>query len=632
MKILHRFMLRQFVGPFIIVFIVAVFTLLMQFLWKYIDDLIGKGLNLSVIAELFLYTSANLSIMAFPLSVLIGSIFTLGNMGENYELIALKAAGISLQRIMLPLIILSCIITICAFIFANNVTPYTNWQMRALIYDIQQQRPELQIREGIFYNGIEGYSIRIGERNYKTNLLLDVRIYDHTENIGNKSVILADSGYMAVTADKRFLEVTLFSGHRYEDMYDKKTVGKKNKTFSFRRDFFDRYVMRMELPNFGLERSDEQIFKQGYQMMTLEQLEYTLDSLSLIIDEQQRQLRGIMKPAYDPPHLYTMKADTSLRSKIPDNYRERFDGEVKSKKQNAIKSAISEVRSQRDQIAGLSYELDDKSKRSWKYEIEWHRKFTMSLACIILFFIGAPLGAIIRKGGLGTPVIIAVIFFVLYYVVSMIGEKSAREGALTPFEGMWLATFIVLPLGVFLTYQATRDSSIFNPELYLNFLKKGLTFVFVIYREPRPVIDIETTAKDLQPGNMISELESLSNLCKAYATCHFGKGQWLNQIWEEQKDTELAEIAACYDRVRAIIHKSDIDMIRESVEEYPETKLQDYKILKTRKWQPHTAAIIFPVWLYLYVKVLIQKNILRNELRNIMSSDRNLVNELKSIF
>ncbi len=631
MKILHRFMLKQFMGPFIMAFIIVVFTLLMQFLWKYIDDLVGKGLALSVIGELLLYTSANLAIMAFPLSVLLASIFTLGNMGENYELIALKAAGVSLQRIVLPLIILSCIIAGGAFVFANNVTPVTNLKMRTLIYDIQQQRPELQIQEGIFYNGIEGYSIRIGRRDYKTKQLYDLRIYNHTDKMGNTDVILADSGYMAVTADKRFLEITLFHGHSYVDDVNHKTVNKKNKTYPFRHDFFDKQVFRMVLPGFDLTRSDEQIFKQSYQMMNLSQLEYTMDSLALVLTNQEDQLRKIVQPAYQTLETHKLPIDTSLRSKVPDDFRPLFNKELKSKKQMAIQEAINGVRSQKDQVAGLIYELDDKSKRAWKYEIEWHRKFTMSLACIIFFFIGAPLGAIIRKGGLGTPIIIAVIFFVLYYVISMIGEKSAKEGAMTPLEGMWLSTFIVLPIGIFLTYLATRDSSIFNQELYASYIKKGLNFIFVTHRIPRRDLAYEATSTDLMPENMISKLDELSQFCKIYLEGEFRKYMRFSKIWCRQEDADLSEVGNRYDNIKAILKQSNIEMIRETVDEYPRAALHNYKIKMDSGWQPVVAAIIFPVWIYLYLKAWIQKYTLRNELRNIMGANQNLINELNSI-
>jgi len=632
MKILHRFMLKQFLGPFIIAFIIVIFTLLMQFLWKYIDELVGKGLELSVIAELLLYTSAQLTFMAFPLAVLLASIFTLGNMGENYELIALKAAGVSLQRIVFPLVVLSVFIAACAFYFANNVSPVATMKMTALIYDIRQTRPELQLQEGIFYNGIEGYSIRIGQRNYKNNMLYNLMIYDHRKRAGNLEVTLADSGRMAVTADKRFLEVELFHGHSYEDVAEGRRSPQQNKNYPFQRRFFDKQVFRMALPGYGIERSsDDQIIRSGYQMLNLAQLTYTTDSLSKLIYYQEDQLRSMVKPMYHNPELTNLPVDTSLRRKIPEDFRGEFDQQSKTKKQMAITEAVNSARTQKDHVSGLIYELDNLNRRTRRYDIAWHQKLTMPIACIIFFFIGAPLGAIIRKGGIGTPIIIAVLFFVLYYVISMIGEKSAREGALTPMEGIWMSTFIIFAVGIFLTWMATRDSAIFNQELYVSYIRKGLNFIFTTHRTPRPVLAYMAIAADLTPENMIARLEELSLSCKRYLEGDFRKYMRFRNIWYQQEDTELAEICKRYDHILTVLKQSDVDMIRETVEEYPPVTLQYYKIKKDAHWQAIAAAIIFPAWAYLYLKAWIQKYSLRNELRNMMEANRNLVNELNSI-
>lgn len=633
MKILYRFMLKQFMGPFVAAYFIVIFTLVMQFLWKYIDDLVGKGLEISVLGELLLYAAIFSSNMAFPLAVLLASIFTLGNLGENYELIALKSAGISLQRIVSPLIVLSIVISSGAFVFTNNVVPVAYLKWRTLIYSIQQQRPELRIQEDVFYNEIEGYSIRIGKRNYKTNMLYDMTIYDHTDNAGNVNVTLADSGRMAVSADKRFMEVTLFSGHRYaEEMVDaRKPVSQQNKRYPFSRNYFDKQVFRIVLPNYGLERSDEQIFKSGAQTMNLPQLTAEIDSFSKIIITQERQLRMMVQPVYEISMVKGLPLDTTLRAKVPDDFWTGFHQMSKQKRQSAVREAVNNTRSQKDQVAGLIYELDDKNRRTWKFEIEWHRKFTVAIACFIFFFIGAPLGAIIRKGGLGTPIIIAVVFFVLYYVISMIGEKSAREGAMTPFAGMWMSGFIILAIGIFLTMMATRDSPIFNQELYLNYIKEGLSFIFVVQHQSRPEMVYTLTSTDLMPENMIAKLEKLSHLCKRYLEGDFRKRLKFNKIWQQQEKSELAEIGRCYDHIRAILKQVDIDMIRETAIEYPLVSLQDYRIKKVPAPLMAAAAVVFPVWLYLYTKTWIQKFTLRNDLQNMMSANRNLINELNSI-
>lgn len=630
MKILHRYMLKQFIGPFIGAFFIVVVTLLMQSLWKYIDDLVGKGLPVMAIGELLLYAAVWLSNMAFPLAVLLASIFTLGNMGENYELIAFKSAGISLQRILFPLIVLAFAISIGAFFFLNNVAPVAFLKWRTLIWDIQQQRPEIKIQEEIFYNGIDGYSIRIGHRDYKTSMLYDLWIYNHTNKVGNDDVTLADSGTMKMTIDKRFLEVVLYHGHSYADQIEKRPA-RPNKNYPFRRDFFDKRVIRIPLPNYDLERSDEEMFKSGAGMMNLPQLTMMIDSFSRMITNQENQLRTMVQPAYKNPDLQRLPVDTMHRSKVPDNFWNKFNQQSKVNRHAIVQEALNSVRTQKEKVAGLTYELDSKNRQSRRYQIEWHYKFTISMACFIFFFIGAPLGAIIRKGGLGTPIIIAVLFFVLYYVISEIGKKAAREGAMTSFEGMWMSTFIIFSVGVFLTWMATRDSSIFNQELYANYIKKGLSFIFFTHKTSRPAIKYQASTTDLAPENMIAKLEELSRLCMLYLDGEFRKKLRFSKIWYYQEDQALTEIGYKYDRILEILKQSDEDMIFESVTEYPNVALQNSEIKKTSFWQVAAVAVLFPVWLYLFLKVWIQKYSLRNELRNIIGANRNLINELNSI-
>jgi lipopolysaccharide export system permease protein len=448
----------------------------MQFLWKYIDDLVGKGLEFHVITELLVYTAASLIPMAIPLAVLLASLMNMGSLGENYELTALKAAGISLQRIMRPLIILCFFIALIAFLFANYVLPVTNLKMRSLLYDIQQQRPELQIREGVFYNGIENYSIYIGKKNYKTGLLKNIKIYDHKDHKGNISVTLADSGYMKITADKKYLLVTLYNGFIYSDVIRERQT--RNNTYPFRRDKFAKQTNQIELSGFGLKRTDEELFKQNYQMLNLKQLTYYTDSLYRDVDNRSQNLATSLKSTSifqnNPARLRNIqRIDTTIANKtLTTNFDSLFASLNTMDKQNIVSSALSSARDAKSYIISSFTNNDDTIRRARRYEIEWQRKFTLSIACFIFFFIGAPLGAIIRKGGLGMPVVVSVGFFVLYYMISISGEKFAREGVMTPFLGMWLSTLILLPLGTFLTYKATTDSAILNMDTYSNFFKK----------------------------------------------------------------------------------------------------------------------------------------------------------------
>lgn len=470
MKKLHLFVLRTYTGPLVATFFVVVFVLLMQFLWKYIDDLIGKGLEFSVVAELLLYTSAGLVPLALPLAILLSSLMTFGNMGENFELTALKSAGISLQRIMSPLIIMTVIISVGAFYFSNNFLPYTNLKMRSLLYDVQQQRPEMQIREGLFYNGIDNYSIKVAGKNHRTNMMYDLKIYDHSSRRGNLKVTVADSGFMRITEDKGHLVTTLYNGYNYEEMEDRARQ-RRDRTFPHRNDRFEEQVMIIELSGFDLQRTDEEAFRHNSQMMNLSQLEMTTDSLNQVMSSQVTDHTTTMiQSSFFKKEAYRRELHDTLEAvgTKPANIRELEESLTQDQRRRAWDQATVDARLTRNQIISTKTNFDWQNKRIRRYEMEWHRKFTLSFACFIFFFIGAPLGAIIRKGGLGMPVVVSVLFFILYYVIDISAQKFVKELVIPASPGMWISSFILLPMGVFLTYKATTDSVIMNTETYYN--------------------------------------------------------------------------------------------------------------------------------------------------------------------
>jgi len=449
----------------------------MQFLWRYIDDLVGKGLELPIISELLMYTSASLVPMAVPLAVLLASLMCFGNLGENNELLALKSSGISLQKIMSPLIILVSLITIGAFLFNNNVLPYANLKMRSLLYDIQKQNPEMQIKPGIFDNSIEGFSIRVEEKDPRTNLLKGIHIYDHTENLGNIIVTVADSGYIRMTSDERNLVFTLYNGYTYTEMQRQKKQ-KKEKSYPMRRDHFQVQEMIVELGDFGLRRSDENLFRNSYQMMNLSQLGEIQDSIIKEIITEQQSLSKIINDGSFPAEkriVALQDSSDTLRNetvvKILPTY-ELFAKIPREQRISDITTAISTATNARNYISNTYFTNDNKIRKLRRYQIEEQKKFTLSLACLVFFFIGAPLGAIIRKGGLGIPVVVSVLFFILWYVISLTGEKFARESVVTPFTGVWLSTFILVPLGGLLTYKSAKESTLLNIETYSEFFKR----------------------------------------------------------------------------------------------------------------------------------------------------------------
>ena len=430
-----------------------------------------------IIAELLVYTSASLVPMALPLAVLLSSIMTFGNLAEHNELLAFKSAGIPLQTMMRPVLIFSVAITVIAFLFSNYMLPYTNLQMRSLLYDMSRQNPELQIKTGVFDNTLEGYSIRIEERDSKTNLLKNIRIYDHTTHQGNTTVTIADSGYMRMTADERNLIITLYNGYTYIEMQkDRRT--QRNKTYPARRDKFGEQQMIIQLSNIGLQRTDQNLFKSSFHMMNLKQLRYVEDSLiNEIISNQQNLFNTMQAISYsgEKPSIkrnFDEDTVTTQGEYVIIDSDSLFNSFSNVEQADYIYQALDLARNALNYISSTYLTVDNQVRRLRRYQIELQRKFTLSFACLMFFFIGAPLGAIIRKGGLGMPVVVSVFFFILYYVISLMGDKFVRESILNPFFGMWFSTFLLVPFGLFLTYKAATDSVIMNIETYFLFFKK----------------------------------------------------------------------------------------------------------------------------------------------------------------
>ena len=471
MKKLYRLILNSFAGPFAVTFAVALFILVMQFLFKYLEDLAGKGLELLVLVQLIVYASVTLVPLALPLAILLSSIMTLGNFAEHYELAAIKSAGISLRKVLMPLIGVAIIISFAAFLFSNNILPYANLKMSSLLYDVTNQRPALNIREGAFYNGIDGYVIRIGKKERDGQGIRDVMIYDHTDNAGNNKLITAASGKMVTSGDKQELIVTLFNGNSYEEVVRGKNV---KRTQPLYRSHFEKYVMRFDLSAFRMSRTDEGLFRKNYQMQNLGQLGRTTDTLKTEIKKRQQESVKRIEPFFSFARKSKAKA-------IPFPDTINISSLISPEKESTItSSALYSARNVKSIITDMAIEKDVKNRQLRRYTIEWHRKFTLSFACLILFFIGAPLGAIIRKGGIGLPVVISIFLFLLYHVISITGEKFAREGVLQPWQGMWLSSVILLPIGIFLSYKSVTDSSLFDTGFYVarinTFLKRFRIF------------------------------------------------------------------------------------------------------------------------------------------------------------
>ena len=466
MKKIDRLILRSFIGPLVLTFTLSVLVLLMQFVWKYVDDLVGKGLEFSVIAELLMYASATFVPMALPIAVLFASIMTMGNFGEKYELVAMKAGGISVRRAMMPMAVVVVLLTGMAFYFANNVMPTAMLKYRMTLYDITRKKPAVNIRPGEYYKEFDGYVIRVGSKGRDGRTLQDIIIYDHSRGANATTVIVAQRGFMETSPDNQYLKFTLYDGYSYSE----ESSGENFRTRPLTSIGFRQQSLNFDISSFAYNKSVEENFKGSYQMMNINQLDTTIASLERGLVERTGQwhtnmvgnLRAWSKYTSSDSLQHSAKPVSvdSLLNSLPGRDRRM----VRLHARNIVVSAQQDAKMYGDMIT------DDHEYINRHY-IEWHRKFTLSIACLLLFLIGAPFGSIVRKGGLGLPLVASVGFFVLYYVVGMIAEKAVRESALGP-EGMWISSLVMLPIGIVLTLQATTDSSFFDGASWGKFFRR----------------------------------------------------------------------------------------------------------------------------------------------------------------
>lgn len=485
MKKLDRFVLKSFIGPLVLTFFIVLIILILQFLWMYIDELAGKGLEFKILAELLFQFSLTFVPMAFPLAILLASLMTFGNMGEFSELTALKSSGISLQRIMRPIIFLVAFLSLVSFFFSNNVQPYSNRKARTLLYDIRRKRPELNIQAGTFNNSIDGFSIKITSKDPFTNKLEKLIIYDHRDKRGNVAVTVADSGYMKVTPDETGMIMTLYNGYSYNEL-EEKNVSTSNKRYPFRKDYFKEQSIVVSLRGFDLERSSNDLFKFNSAVQNVSQLRHFIDSMGKNNTQKRENYfkefnitRIYSERNYKPPSA--PPSDSVSVSRLPVfNTRALFDSLSLANRREAIAQAIDNVKNSTNYLSQKEVFIHNETRTIRQFQVDLQKKFTLSFACLVFFMIGAPLGAIIRKGGLGTPTVISILFFVVYYVITISAEKLVKEDLVSTFAGMWAASFILLPIGLFLTYKATTDSSILNVETYFLFFKKLKDLVYRI--------------------------------------------------------------------------------------------------------------------------------------------------------
>ncbi|MFR9503245.1 MAG: LptF/LptG family permease [Rikenellaceae bacterium] len=467
MKTIHKMVLKAYLGPMILTFFIVMFVLLMNFLWQYIDELVGKGLSFSIIAELIGYALINMIPMGLPLAMLLSAIMAMGNMGESFELLAMKSAGMSLLKIVRPLIVVVVLISIGGFFVNNNLVPYANKQIYSIRYDIKQQKQVIEFQDGLFFNGIDNLSIRVGRQEPNTNLLRDVLIYDNRAHNGNMTTTIADSGYIRLSDDKKFLLITLYDGETYEQTRSSEWYSKS----ALRRNTFKQQDGIMEMEGFSMDnRTDANSFSNS-STKNIAQLEKDIDSLDLMVNETTvRSYDPLIKQQIFVKEGFILSPSDSTwidKSAMPKiaiaDSLENLD--IRSLN-NVWKNALNQARSSRNMFSFDEAGAKSGLNQLYRSQVEWHRKISLPVSIMIFFLIGAPLGAIIRKGGLGMPVVISVMFFIIYYVISISGEKLAKEGTWNAIPGVWISTFILTPIAIYLIIIATNDSNILNMDWY----------------------------------------------------------------------------------------------------------------------------------------------------------------------
>ena len=474
MKIVNKYLCKNFLGPFCLTFFVALFVLLMQFVWKWVDELVGKGMEVSVMLKLLFYAAVTLSSMAFPLAVMLASLMTFGNMGERYEIVALKSAGVSTRRMMTPLAFLTVLITILSFVVSDQIIPRATLKLKMLLYDIQEQKPALNIEEGVFYNGFDNYSILVGKKMPDGVTVKEILIYDHSRRQGNTSVTYAESGTMSVTPDKHYLIFTLNNGSFWDETSSMGVSRNKQSRLPLMRASFDKQYKRFDMSDFSMSKVDADLFEGHSASMTNKQLSAQIDSMKKQIREIEGNTANLF---FGNLYYYNSYVRGNEKFETLDTSRTldlaSFPPDLRSRVLNHAENASHSF------IYSMQFNYTDAAYRTtnmWSYQIELQRKYRLAVACLLFFFIGAPLGSIIRKGGIAIPLVFTVGFFVIYFALSVIGEKIAKGSVMPVWFGTWMSSFILLPLCVFLTYHATMDTAVLSPDTYSKMMDKIKNF------------------------------------------------------------------------------------------------------------------------------------------------------------
>lgn len=605
---------------FIGTFFICLFIFMMQFLWRYVDELVGKGLEMSVMAQFFFYSALTLVPVALPLAVLLASLITFGNFGERYELLAMKAAGISLLKIMRPLIFFVIGLVGISFYFQNVIAPIAQAKLGTLIISMKQKSPELDIPEGVFYSEIPDYNLKVAKKNRKTGMLYDVLIYNLKDGFENAHIIYADSGSMEMTADKQHLWLHLYSGDLFENL---KAQNMRSQNVPYRRESFREKHSIIEF-NSDFNMADASIMSQQSGAKNMSMLQASIDSMRLVGDSIGRQYykevaEGNFRSTYGLTKEDTIKIKTANIDEY--NIDSVYTTAPLMQKQKILAAAVSRAENMGSDLSFKSYTMEGNDYSIRKHKTEWHKKITISLSCLLFFFIGAPLGGIIRKGGLGMPVIVSVLVFIVYYIIDNTGYKMARDGKWVVWMGMWTSSAVLAPLGIFLTYKSNKDSVVLNADAYMNWFKK-----IVGIRSVRHLFKKEVTLNDPDYMRILEDLELLTVECRTYADKkRLRKAPSYFKLWMSgETDNEVIVINEHLEELVEELSNTKSMIVVNAINNYPVLSVSAHLSPFHKSWMNLAAGIIIPIGLFFYFRIWAFRIRLANDMERIVKNNSDI--------
>ena len=625
-KKLDLFVLKSFLLLFLGTFFICLFIFMMQFLWRYVDELVGKGLEIGVLAQFFFYSGLTLIPLSLPLAILLAALMTFGNFGEKFELLSMKAAGIPLLRIIRPLVIFCAILCGLSFYFQNVVAPKAQLKLWTLLVSMKQTSPELDIPEGVFYSEIEGYNIYVKKKDRDTGIMKDLLIYNFSDGFENAHIIWAAEGSMEMTADKQHLFLHLYNGEQFENL---KSQSISSKNVPYRRETFREKHIIIEFDG-GFNMVDGGMLNDRSDSKSMAEISLSLDSLTVKADSVGRSIfNDAKRTTYRQISISPSDSTKIAEGKIPAiiNMDSLFRALTLAEKEKALQAASDKIGMLANDWRVKAMQMNETDKNIRRHQADWHKKITLSLACLIFFFIGAPLGAIIRKGGLGLPVVISVIIFVLYYIIDSGSSRVAKSGEMNIILGVWMSTIVLAPIGAFFTYKSNKDSVVFNLEVYVNFFRWLLGM-----RPKRHLFKKEVIIQDPNYPQVVTDMSKVSEQCQFYLDTHrLGSApNYYRIFFVDGPSNAIAEISdQTEDLIKELSNSKDAQILN-SLNNYPILSTQAHKSPSDYRWLNILLGICIPVGLFFYFRIWLFGKRLEKDLKKIIQTNNDIQNRIKN--